>query len=138
MSKGGIIRSCSQLAVITIEAAFRTEGWLPLKLLLTSGNIPLQKDTLLKDFITPDTLTYTYRVTHKLKEVSLLLEQEAVVQEKYDLPHKLLTDITKKVKQQIATPTILIPADLHDDYSLPVASLLEKVYSKKEVKDMLV
>ncbi len=126
-----------QYAMVAVEAAFSSDDWLPLMLYVFNEEKPLTKDLLLQDFINQDDVMYEVIGTDKLKEVSLLLLHQATTQEKYDLPYKLLIDIAKKVKQNIEElDTILIPADLYDDYSETVLSLLGKIYSKKELKDL--
>ncbi len=124
-------------AMIAVEAAFSSDDWLPLVLYAFDSEKPLTSDLTLQDFVNSDNVHYQDIATVKLKEVSLLLLHQAVTQEKYDLPYKLLIDISKKVKQNIdGSETILIPADLYDDYSETVLSLLGKIYSKKELKDL--
>lgn len=133
-----IEKSTHRFAMIAVEAAFSSDDWLPLKLHFSNGEKPLEGDTLLEDFINPETVRFVDVSTSELAHISQLLLQEATVQEKYDLPFKLLVDITKKVKQNISnTNILLIPADLYDDYSETVVSLLERVYSKKELKGLL-
>lgn len=128
-----------QYAMVAVQAAFSSDEWLPLLLYRFNGEKPLTKDLLLQDFINSDDVVYEEINTVKLKEVSLLLVHQATTQEKYDLPYKLLIDISKKVKQNIdGLETILIPADLYEDYSETVVSLLEKIYSKKELKDLII
>lgn len=126
-----------QYAMVAVEAAFSSDDWLPLLLYKFNEEKPLTKDLLVQDFINSDNVIYEEINTVKLKEVSLLLLHQAVTQEKYDLPYKLLVDISKKVKQNIeGSNTILIPADLYDDYIETVISLIGKIYSKKELKDL--
>lgn len=125
-------------AMIAIRAAFSSDDWLPLNIHFINGDSLLGRETLLHDFINPDEVAYAATSTPALQEVSRLLIQQATVQEKYDLPNKLLLDIAKKVKQNInGHDTLLIPADLYDDYSETVLSLLEKIYSKKELGNLM-
>lgn len=133
-----IEKSTHRFAMIAIEGAFSSDDWLPLKLHFSNGEKVLENDTLLENFINPDTVSYADINTPKLENAAQLLIQEATIQEKYDLPFKLLNDVTKKVKQNINNKEILlISADLYDDYNETVVSLLERIYSKKEVKSML-
>lgn len=133
-----IKENTQKYAVVVMEGTFSSEEWLPLKLHLTDGNKPLDKNMLLEDFINSENLNYIPLTTPKLENVSELLMQQASFQEKYDLPFKLLVAITKKVKENLNTQNILlIPAHLYDDYTLTLLYLLERVYSKKELKDLL-
>lgn len=124
-------------AMVAVEAAFSSDNWLPLRLHIFNEEKPLTRELILQNFINSDNVIYEDISTVKLKEVSLLLLHQATTQEKYDLPYKLLIDISKRVKQNIdGLNTLLIPADLYDDYNETVLSLLEKIYSKKELKNL--
>jgi hypothetical protein len=132
-----IKKNPQQYAMVAVEAAFSSDDWLPLRLYVFNEEKLLARELLLQDFINSDNVIYEDISTVKLKEVSLLLLHQATSQEKYDLPYKLLTDISKKVKQNIEElDTLIIPADLYDDYNESVLSLLEKIYSKKELKNL--
>lgn len=133
-----IVKSTQNFALIAIEGAFNSDDWLPLKLRFINREKLIEENALLGDFINPDPINYVNISTSKLEKASLLLMQEATIQEKYDIPFKLLIDLTKKVKHNIGDKEILlIAADLYDDYSETVLSLLERIYSKKELKRML-
>lgn len=125
-------------AMIAVEAAFSSDDWLPLKLYAFGNPEKITPDTLLSDFVNEDPVNYlAIDISEKLKEVSRLLVQQATVQEKYDLPYKLLITVAKMVKQLADNDIVILPADLYDDYSETVMSLLKKIYNAKELKALL-
>jgi len=125
-------------AMIALDAAFSSDDWLPLRLYTYNSTDKITPDVLLSDFVNEDPVNYLdIEINDKLKGVSQLLVQQATVQEKYDLPYKLLISVTKMVKQLAGNDIIIIPADLYDDYSETVISLLKKIYNAKELKAIL-
>lgn len=122
-------------AMIALDAAFSSDDWLPLRLYTFSNTQEIIPDLLLSDFVNADPVNYTsVEISDKLREVSQLLVQQATIQEKYDLPYKLLIKVAKMVKQLTPNDKIIIPADLYDDYNEPVVDILKKLYNAKELK----
>ena len=126
-------------AMIALDAAFSSDDWLPLRLHTFNNVQEITTELLLSDFVNEDPVNYTaIDISENLKEVSQLLVQQATAQEKYDLPYKLLTTVAKTVKQLVDEDTIIIPADLYDDYSESVVQILKRLYNTKELKKIQV
>nr|WP_322623519.1 hypothetical protein [uncultured Flavobacterium sp.] len=122
-------------AMIALDAAFSSDDWLPLRLRTFDSVQEITTELLLSDFVNEDPVNYTpIDISENLREVSQLLIQQATVQEKYDLPYKLLITVAKTIKQRVGDDTIIIPADLYDDYSESVVQIFKRLYNAKDLK----
>jgi len=121
--------------LIILDRAFITDEWLPLKIYAIDANVhfnPEMPVTAITDF---ESLPQPENISERLANVSRLLVQEITVQEKFDVPDKLLVKTAKEGKMKAGDIKILA-LDLYDDLSLTVAEVLQRVYSKKEISKM--
>jgi hypothetical protein len=106
--------------LIILDRAFITDEWLPLKIYAIDGTMPFDCDmpvTAITDF---EALPQPENISERLANVSRLLVQEITVQEKFDVPDKLLLKTAKEAKMKAGDIKILA-LDLYDDLSLTVA-----------------
>ena len=83
--------------------------------------------------------------SERINETSHLLMQEIELKGKYDLPLKILIRIAKGIKlwyseninySEIIDNPIILPLDFPDDFYEDVSSVLQRIYSKGEIKKL--
>lgn len=129
--------------LITLENPFNSDEWLPFKFYFANSIEKLSTDIELIEFIDTDELSFQYYddFNEKLQETANLLMQETELNEKYDVPLKILQKTVKILKRKLESlenqELIILPLDLPDDYYEPVYLTLQGLYSKREVSKML-
>lgn len=129
-----------KVLVLAIENAFNSDDWLPPRYCFLDCDKVIQENQTIEEYIDFDQIEFNihHETNEKILHASRLLEQEIELQEKYESPGQILFKMAKKLKSELAkfkvvTPPLIIPLDLPDDYQEDTCSVLERLYSTREI-----
>lgn len=127
--------------LVFISNAFNSDDWLPPRFSIVAPQTSDNPDLKMHEFIDFETISFEKdpSLNDRFNESAMLLMQDLELKEKFGLPFKILLKIAKEIKlfcaDQFGTKgkLVVLPLDFPDDYYEPVASILARIYSKKEI-----
>lgn len=134
----------ANLLLMISAQVFNADDWLPPKYQFFQHEQIINSSLEVKDGLPSSffeqPLELKVPLAKRLREVSELLMQEIGLQEKYDLPLKLLQKLGKRAKDLLDSKNkdiLVVALDMPDDYYEPITTVLNRIYTKKEQKDIL-
>ncbi len=131
------------LLLIFISNSFASDNWFPPRFSIVKTTENMVLDGTFYELVKIDSVVAEKPDNERINEASRLLEQELVLQEKHELPLKILVRIAKEIKSWMLECTnaennelIIFPLSFSEDGYEKVSTILKRVYSAKDIKKM--